>query len=84
MSLPLISIVLCTYNGSRFLEEQLASIINQTYSNIELIVSDDASTDDSIKILQKYKHHPLVKLFYNKHNVGFSKNFECAATSPFQ
>src|SRR6187431_132670 len=76
---PLISIVLCTFNGARFLEEQIESILNQTYPNIELLISDDASIDDSIMILKKYEHHPLVKLFYNKQNVGFSKNFECAA-----
>src|SRR5689334_6476928 len=79
MDRPLISIVLCTFNGARFLEDQVESILNQTYPNIELLISDDASIDESIIILKKYEHHPLVKLFYNKQNVGFAKNFETAA-----
>lgn len=48
----LVSIVLCTYNGEKYLEEQLNSIINQTYKNLEIIISDDCSTDNTISILE--------------------------------
>lgn len=52
---PLVSIVLATYNGSKFLAQSIESCLQQTYSNIELIVVDDCSTDNSPDIIQKYK-----------------------------
>ena len=42
-----ISVVMCTYNGARFIREQLDSILNQTYPIYELIVQDDCSTDEN-------------------------------------
>ena len=77
MSNPLISIAMCTYNGERFIKEQLDSIINQTYKNIEIIITDDASTDKTINIIKTYqqKDH-RIKLYQNKINLGFIKNFE--------
>jgi glycosyltransferase involved in cell wall biosynthesis len=51
---PLVSIILPTYNGSRFLDRAIQSIVNQTYSNWELIVVDDASADDTPDILRRY------------------------------
>lgn len=74
----LVSIVLCTYNGEKYLEEQLNSIINQTYKNLEIIISDDCSTDNTISILEKYKHFNNFHIFLNKENLGFNKNFELA------
>jgi glycosyltransferase involved in cell wall biosynthesis len=78
MSHPLISIVLCTYNGERFIKEQVDSILNQTYSNIELVISDDASTDGTPRILNEYKADQKVKLFFQQENTGATKNFEFA------
>lgn len=76
---PLVSIALCTYNGERYLKEQLDSIVNQSYSNIELIAVDDCSTDNTIKILREYaeKHH-FIKVFSNPENLGYIRNFEKA------
>ena len=74
----LVSVVLCTYNGEKYLEEQLNSIINQTYKNLEIIISDDCSTDSTISILEKYKHFNNFHIFLNKENLGFNKNFELA------
>ena len=51
---PLVSIVLPTYNGYRFLEKSICSILNQSHSNWELIIVDDASTDESPEIIDKY------------------------------
>lgn len=68
-STPLITIVIPNYNHANFLEQRLNSIINQTYNNTEIIVLDDASTDDSIKILKKYKDK-FNKLVINKNNSG--------------
>jgi glycosyltransferase involved in cell wall biosynthesis len=64
MNYPLISIIICTYNGERFLKEQIQSIVEQTYPNLEIIISDDASTDKTKAILSEYK-----KIF--KHTAGF-------------
>jgi glycosyltransferase involved in cell wall biosynthesis len=49
---PLVSIVLCTYNGATYLEEQLASLLAQTYHPIEIIAVDDGSQDDTVHILR--------------------------------
>lgn len=54
---PLISIITVTYNAQHELEETILSIINQTYPNIEFIVIDGNSTDDTVKIIEKYKEH---------------------------
>lgn len=79
MDSPLISIALCTYNGEKFLAEQLDSIVNQTYKNIEIIAVDDCSTDRTLTILQKYASKDArVKVYSNKTNKGYSKNFEYA------
>ena len=57
LSLPKISIVVPNYNYGKFLEENLLSIISQNYPNKEIIVVDGDSTDNSKKIINKYKNH---------------------------
>ena len=52
---PLVSICIPTYNGFEFIAEAMESAINQTYSNLEIIVSDDASKDDTLKVIQEFK-----------------------------
>ncbi len=77
--LPLVSIALCTYNGERFLEQQLESIVNQTYPHIEIVAVDDCSKDDTVQILQRYAdQYSCIHLFVNEENLGLSKNFEKA------
>lgn len=75
-----ISIALCTYNGERFLQEQLDSIANQTRLPDEVVVSDDGSTDSTLDILKKWAEElPFpVKIYSNASPLGFSKNFEKA------
>lgn len=74
---PLISIVMATYNGERFLYEQLDSLLKQSYSNIEIIIIDDKSSDNTFSILQQYaKENSCIKLFQNAQNIGYVKNFE--------
>ena len=72
----LVTICLATYNGAKYLDEQLDSIMHQTYSPIELLVQDDCSTDNTVKILHSYKDKLNISIFQNKKNVGFIKNFE--------
>lgn len=55
MNLPKISIIVPSYNQGKYLEESLLSIINQEYTNLELIVVDGGSTDNSVDIIKKYK-----------------------------
>jgi len=74
---PLVSIVLGAYNGEKYLKEQLDSIINQTYPNMEIVVVDDASTDGTKAILENYAaKDDRIKVYFNENNVGVIKNFE--------
>jgi glycosyltransferase involved in cell wall biosynthesis len=72
-----ISVCLCTYNGSRFLREQLDSILAQTLLPDEIVVVDDCSTDSTFEILQEYQAaDPLrFRIFHNSFNLGYKKNF---------
>ncbi len=77
MNTKLVSIVVTTYNGERFLKAQLDSIIAQTYQPIEIIVVDDGSTDNTLNILNEYAaHHKNVSVIKNEQNLGYVKNFE--------
>ncbi len=75
---PLVSIAMATYNGEKYLQEQLDSIYNQTYKNIEVIVTDDCSTDGTVEILERYAASHGLKYYVNEWNLGFVKNFERA------
>lgn len=75
----MISIAMATYNGEKYLRRQLDSIISQTYQDIEVIIVDDASTDDTVAILEEYiKKNANIRLFRNFHNLGIVKTFERA------
>src|SRR3954452_7649645 len=76
---PLISIIVCTYNGEKFLKEQIESIINQTYPNLQIIIADDASTDNTTKIISAYTSLSNIKIIQRTDNVGYSQNFYNAA-----
>lgn len=75
-----ISIALCTYNGAKFLPEQLASFLAQTQLPDELIVCDDFSTDKTLQIIEDFVQTSpfVVKIFRNEENLGVIKNFEKA------
>ena len=73
----LVSVVLCTYNGEKYLQQQIDSILQQTYSPLEIIIVDDASTDSTVTILENYcQVDKRVKCFINPENIGYNKNFE--------
>ena len=75
----LVSIALCTYNGEAYLREQLDSIVNQSYSPLELIAVDDSSSDNTLNILKEYAaKYPFIKVFVNPENLGYIRNFEKA------
>lgn len=74
-----ISVALATYNGAKFLHEQLLSLINQTYPPKEIIIVDDSSTDSTVQIIEKIqKDFPFIKLFVNNQNRGPIATFEIA------
>jgi GT2 family glycosyltransferase len=73
---PSVAVVILNWNGQHFLEKFLPSILASTYQNIQIIVADNASTDDSISFLQQ--HFPAVKIIVNKTNEGFAKGYNTA------
>lgn len=68
---PQVSIIIPNYNHTKFLQQRLDSVFNQTFQDFEVILLDDASTDNSVTVLSKYKSHPKVSHFIlNKENSG--------------
>lgn len=77
MNSILVSIVMATYNGEMYLRQQLDSILEQTYQHFELIVVDDASTDETLSILNEYSiSDGRIHIFPAEKNLGIVKNFE--------
>ncbi len=73
MKNPKISVIVSVYNTEKYIEKCLDSLLNQTYSNIEIVVINDCSTDGSLKILKKYaKKYDNMILIENKENKGLS------------
>jgi glycosyltransferase involved in cell wall biosynthesis len=72
---PLISVLMPVYNGELFLPDALESILNQSYSDFELILIDDGSTDNTYKILHKFtKEDERIKVFRNHSNLGLTRS----------
>ena len=68
---------MATYNGEKYLREQIDSILNQTYSDFRLLISDDFSKDSTREILHEYtKKDNRVIVFLQNENLGVTKNFE--------
>lgn len=67
---PLVSIIIACYNGDAYIDECIKALINQSYTNIEIIVCDDASTDNSMGRLQNWKiRDSRIKLLQNEINL---------------
>ena len=54
MSNALVSVIMPTYNAARWVADSIESVLNQTYQNLELIITDDCSTDNTREILRQY------------------------------
>lgn len=68
---PTVSVVVPNYNYACYLEQRLSSILNQTFKDFELILLDDASTDNSVSILECYRNNPHVShIVVNEKNTG--------------
>jgi glycosyltransferase involved in cell wall biosynthesis len=75
-----VSVALCTYNGEKYLHEQLNSILNQTVIPDEIVICDDGSQDTTMKIVSDYQTQfpSIFTISQNETNLGFIKNFEKA------
>lgn len=72
-----VCIVMATYNGEKYLAQQLESILNQTRKNINIIICDDASTDNTKNIIKEFaKKDNRLSYIFNERNIGVNKNFE--------
>lgn len=80
MSHPLISVAMCTYNGARYVRQQLESIARQTAAPDEVVICDDASTDQTAQIVETFAAHSAVRvrLIRNTGTLGCTGNFERA------
>ena len=79
MNTQLVSVVMCTYNGSRFVAEQIDSICSQTYEQLEIIIVDDASSDNTFDIVkQHFDKDARIRAYRNDKNLGFNLNFNKA------
>ena len=74
MNKGLVSICIPTYNGEQYLKQTLDSVVNQTYRNIEIIVTDDISNDDTEKIVRSYCDD-RIKFFINNKRKGLAGNW---------
>lgn len=73
----MLSIAMTTYNGGKYLREQIDSILSQTIQEFELIICDDCSSDSTVAILKEYaSKDKRIKFFENEFNLGYLKNFE--------
>ena len=68
-SMPLLTVLMPVYNADKFLDESINSILSQTYSDFEMLILDDASTDNSLKIIKAYaREDKRIKVFVNQKN----------------
>lgn len=75
-----ISVVMATFNGEKYLEGQLNSILSQTLKPDEIIVNDDCSTDATLEILRRYKLEHQINVFVNFEQLGLIENFKKAVS----
>lgn len=77
---PLVSIAIISFNNENYIGECIESCLAQTYENTEIIIVDDASTDNSLEIINKYAllHPSKIKVIYSKINCGVSSSFNKA------
>lgn len=73
MNYPKVAIVILNWNGEKHLKTFLPSVYNSQYPNLEIIVGDNASTDDSVCFIETY--FPLVRIIRNTENLGFAEGY---------
>ncbi len=73
MTVPSVAVVILNWNGKALLAQFLPSVVKSEYPNLQLIVGDNASTDDSLDFLKT--HYPEIKVIINDHNYGFAEGY---------
>ena len=66
--LPKITVLMPVYNGSKYLDDAIKTILNQTFQNLEFVIIDDGSTDDSLNIIKSYNDN-RIRLIENNENL---------------
>jgi glycosyltransferase involved in cell wall biosynthesis len=73
--MPKVSVLIPTYNSAAFLDDAIQSVLAQTFSDFELIIADNSSTDNSAEIIAPYLSDKRIKYFVNDRNLGSTGNF---------
>ena len=71
---PLVSICIPSYNYAHYIATTIESALQQEYRNFEVIIADNASTDDTRAVLERYRDDPRVRIFYREKNHGIAEN----------
>lgn len=74
---PTFSVCIPNYNYSNYIGETIQSVLDQTYPHFEIIIADNASTDNSLKVIRSFKDE-RIKIIENKYNIGFAPNLQKA------
>ena len=74
---PLVSVVICVYNGQRYLQTTLDSVLSQSYKNIEILIIDDGSVDNSLSIIKEFSERDKRIRWFKRANAGLpaSRNY---------
>lgn len=75
---PLVSIIITSYNREKWIGKSVESALKQDYTNFEVVISDNCSTDNTKKILSTYMHDKRIKFYENDTNIGMLPNFKKA------
>ena len=83
-NLPLVTIMIPTYNQEEYIGEAIESALAQDYQNLEVIVTDDCSTDNTESVAKRYSSHKRLKYIRNQHNLGRVGNYHNTAHNEAQ
>lgn len=78
MSTCAVSVIMPVYNGEKFISDAIESILNQTFSNFELIIVNDGSTDNTEQVISKYLNDRRITYYKNKANLGLAHSYNRA------
>jgi glycosyltransferase involved in cell wall biosynthesis len=70
MNQPLVSVLVTSYNRAKYIQFAIESILNQSYQNYEILISDNCSTDDTMEILKKYEGNSKIRIYRTEKNIG--------------
>ena len=73
--MPKVSVLIPTYNSAAFLDDAIQSVLNQSFTDFELIIVDNCSTDNSKEVISKYTSDSRVRFYVNEKNIGSNGNF---------